>query len=437
MNDSHSSKDSASLSKRAGQTYFADASNKEIMGLLIEMKEDNAILKKEICELKSAVKYLKKQRFAEKEVHCNKVLSHSFDSFRSIKRLVSMESRPTSWIKNIEINNIKAYKNVRSLKIFCATWNVSGKIPILEDLNLWLQTSDPPDIYCIGFQELGSESLSESAWEYHVMQALNQQATYIKVDLVKMVGIEMIIFIKEELQSFVKYKAKNNVEAGIMGVYGNKGGVAIRFELYNTSLCFVNCHLTAQQENVLKRNEDFRKIDLKMKFSVGGDKLSISDHEMIFWIGDMNYRLNDIDIDQAKQLFLEKNFRLLMQTDQLRLQKKRKKIFLDYTEGAIRFPPTYKYDPGTDDLDSSEKRRIPAWCDRILWKGNDCVQLSYDSIHELKFSDHKPVTSMLSVQLKEFNDDLDSDTFNEFVKTVQTQCMEQKIPYDKLNNPSM
>lgn len=37
-----------------------------------------------------------------------------------------------------------------------------------------------------------------------------------------------------------------------------------------------------------------------------------------------------------------------------------------------------------------EKARIPAWCDRILWKGKNLRQLSYDCA-PLRFSDHRPV----------------------------------------------
>lgn len=33
----------------------------------------------------------------------------------------------------------------------------------------------------------------------------------------------------------------------------------------------------------------------------------------------------------------------------------------NFEEAPITFAPTYKYDPGTHDYDSSEKRRIPAW----------------------------------------------------------------------------
>ena len=33
-----------------------------------------------------------------------------------------------------------------------------------------------------------------------------------------------------------------------------------------------------------------------------------------------------------------------------------------FEEAPITFAPTYKYNPGSDEYDSSEKRRIPAWC---------------------------------------------------------------------------
>jgi hypothetical protein len=61
-----------------------------------------------------------------------------------------------------------------------------------------------------------------------------------------------------------------------------------------------------------------------------------------------------------------------------------------YSEARITFLPTYKYDLGTDTYDTSEKARIPAWCDRILRKGDNIRQINYDCA-PLRFSDHRPV----------------------------------------------
>lgn len=60
----------------------------------------------------------------------------------------------------------------------------------------------------------------------------------------------------------------------------------------------------------------------------------------------------------------------LLPHDQLRRLVKERRVFHEgWREGPIAFLPTYKYDVGSVALfDSSEKRRPPSWCDRILYR---------------------------------------------------------------------
>lgn len=60
----------------------------------------------------------------------------------------------------------------------------------------------------------------------------------------------------------------------------------------------------------------------------------------------------------------------LLPHDELHEQMNTRKAFYDgWREGRIHFMPTYKYDVGTVGIfDSSEKRRCPSWCDRILYR---------------------------------------------------------------------
>lgn len=94
----------------------------------------------------------------------------------------------------------------------------------------------------------------------------------------------------------------------------------------------------------------------------------------------------------------------LLQHDQLHREMKfnracRLRLF---TEGPVTFPPTYKYDRNSDEYDTSEKRRPPAWCDRILWRsrGASRVRLLHYRRYEVNVSDHRPISGAFVVTVK-------------------------------------
>lgn len=68
-----------------------------------------------------------------------------------------------------------------------------------------------------------------------------------------------------------------------------------------------------------------------------------------------------------------------------------REAFAGYDEGPLVFAPTYRYDLHSDIYDTSEKQRIPAWTDRILYRGIKIYLKKYDRA-ELRGSDHRPGT---------------------------------------------
>jgi endonuclease/exonuclease/phosphatase family metal-dependent hydrolase len=75
-----------------------------------------------------------------------------------------------------------------------------------------------------------------------------------------------------------------------------------------------------------------------------------------------------------------------------------------YLEAQLNFDPTYKYDDHSDVYDTSEKRRAPAWCDRILYENspNKITVIDYGR-RESRLSDHRPVTATFEVQVFKIN----------------------------------
>jgi hypothetical protein len=151
----------------------------------------------------------------------------------------------------------------------------------------------------------------------------------------------------------------------------------MRLIINDSSICFANCHLAAGQKEVSQRNTDAAKVlreceldpmpSREMAFVCGGDGLKITDHEFCFFSGDLNYRI-DMQRSEVEALIERKDWKQLMQHDQLCLQRATnlQHPLRSFSERPLDFVPTYKYNRGEDVFDTSEKMRIPAWCDRIL-----------------------------------------------------------------------
>uniref|UniRef100_A0A915CM49 Inositol polyphosphate-related phosphatase domain-containing protein n=1 Tax=Ditylenchus dipsaci TaxID=166011 RepID=A0A915CM49_9BILA len=134
---------------------------------------------------------------------------------------------------------------------------------------------------------------------------------------------------------------------------------------------------------------------------------TLDEHDAVFWMGDLNYRLSELSIsrEQVIQKCQNNDFKGLLKYDELLKQKLVGGTFADYQEAEINFGPTYKFEPGSTDWDESDKRRIPAWCDRIMFKSADkfkieLVENSYESVTSVITSDHKPVKAMFVVKKK-------------------------------------
>nr|CAI5866899.1 unnamed protein product [Callosobruchus analis] len=297
------------------------------------------------------------------------------------------------------------YTQIQEFTIFVGTWNVNGQPPTVS-LRSWLsRDEDPPDVYAVGFQEIDlskeaflfNDTPREAEWNKYVLDGVHPKAKYRCVALIRLVGMQLAVMVNTQHYPHVSNISYDTVGTGLLGKMGNKGGVAIRLQLHNTSLCFVNCHLAAHVEEFERRNQDYKDINARMNFR--RSPLAIKDHEQVYWLGDLNYRITDLTTAQVKTLLARNEMTTLLRADQLNQQKERGNVLLDYTEADITFPPTYKYDLNSDTFDTSEKARPPAWTDRILWRGKGIHHVAYRSHMDLKISDHKPVSALFKSEI--------------------------------------
>ncbi|KAL8728642.1 MAG: hypothetical protein Q9166_005257 [cf. Caloplaca sp. 2 TL-2023] len=349
-------------------------------------------------------------------------------------------------------SNDTAWCDFEEIEAVVMTWNAGASTPASlrygegdsNILRLILPARKAPDLLIFGFQELvdledkrltaktlfkgskrkdGSDQEHMSRqyrdWRDHLVRSIEDHMplneSYAVLHTASMVGLFSCIFIKTSQRSRVSAVHATEIKRGMGGLHGNKGALVVRFLFDDSSMCFINCHLAAGQSQTMHRNNDITAIlesfalpperdttTCSNIFVGGGDGSMILDHEICILNGDLNYRIDTMSREIVLKAIQSGSLNKLLERDQLLVSQRKNPTFglKAFAECPIDFDPTYKYDVGSDTYDTSEKHRAPAWCDRILYRGRGKIkQLDYRR-HDLRTSDHRPVSGTFKIRVK-------------------------------------
>lgn len=359
----------------------------------------------------------------------------------------------------------------RELKIFVGTWNMNGQNPPKE-LNDFMLPSDietVPDLLAIGTQESCSE---RNEWEAALQETLGP--SHVLLTSSNLGTLHLALFLRRDLIWFCSIPEEDSFSTRTGTAFRTKGAVAIALMIFGTSFLFVTAHLTAHQDKVKERVNDIKRIvrnldlprELPTRHKSKGinacvyrkkevpscplrnarNESRVSDvtqnFDCVFWCGDLNFRLAQPREEVIQWItntcFPQESINL--HKDQLRISLTEGALLRGFQEAPITFPPTYKYDPGTQNFDSSSKQRTPSYTDRILFKGKGHTRgyirrvshdstnshkdgaiecLIYDSVPSICTSDHKPVWGVFKTTLRPGIDTYVSVSFIDRVRSIR------------------
>ena len=323
--------------------------------------------------------------------------------------------------------HIKNEVNLNEIKIYILTYNLAGASSNYvksdtSDFNLEnllfcekhkdnISFENSPEIFCIGFQEIvelnvsnivfKSNNSSVNPWTQKITNILFNKCKYQLIVKMSMVGILLLIFIKNSVLPFITELNVSSCKTGGKGILGNKGYIISHFNFKGKNFGFCSGHLNAgeNKENLEQRQKEIKSI---FDFNNFNSKNKFILNDFFFIFGDLNFKIDFYKEDITNENSIKPSE--IIQYKDILLKRDELINFLsefkNVKEGKINFLPTYKFIKHTDKYDLS--KRIPAWTDRILFGNknlNDINQIFYDSISEINISDHKPVSSLFEIKL--------------------------------------
>jgi len=162
-----------------------------------------------------------------------------------------------------------SHADATGLRIFCGTWNVNGKPPLvpIEDWLFTRSERDDVDVYVIALQEV--QGLSGTAalltdeekgrpWSAILQQAVGAPLHFRCLAVRQMVGCYITLLVRTALCADVSDIRVGELGTGFLNSGGNKGGVAVRFTYRGVSVCAISSHLAAQVSEVTRTNTLWR-----------------------------------------------------------------------------------------------------------------------------------------------------------------------------------
>jgi hypothetical protein len=379
-------------------------------------------------------------------------IAGSFEDFGRIE----LPAHTTSSDKRMITEDVvpDSIKNQNHLTVSIVTWNLAEESPSEEDATFIKRfrrqgkdRNTGSDLVLISGQECENikprRSEGSRSREFRRLMIMMLGKDYVPLALHLLGGIQFGLFCKRSILGDIEQASVADVTCGIGNVFHNKGAIGCFLKIKakgaastnplkqmdkSVRMLFVTAHMAAHVKNTEARDSDFWRIVRELELQAPpqflskvnpvqetNGKLLLDSTDRIFFCGDLNYRIDlpreDVEYTISRirscmesklpdQVLEAKKLReRLFMYDQLRATVALERAFPGFAEGRITFAPTFKFDKGTDEYDTSYKQRIPAWTDRVLYKPIGTQVLEYDSILAAQHSDHRPVFATFLVDM--------------------------------------
>ncbi|KAL3283968.1 hypothetical protein HHI36_018139 [Cryptolaemus montrouzieri] len=171
---------------------------------------------------------------------------------------------------------------MENIKLYFITYNVGTSVPeqelfellSLPDESKHEKNNHLPDFYVMSFQEVKAQpqnllldAIFEDPWTNACREVLEKR-DYVKLKSIRLQGLIMSVFALRKHLLNVREIESEYTRTGLSGIWGNKGAVSVRLSIYGCSLCFVNSHLSAHDNHLKDRVEDYNSIVKDHEFHV-------------------------------------------------------------------------------------------------------------------------------------------------------------------------